>query len=205
MIDGPGAHQRLGGPKELLHLDQVAIAQHRLQRGDPGVGAQDKEAVIARLFSNLADVDREGLLGGHAQVPAIGGVADQRLVTPLQLLVEGGNNGLTVGRILLGLGFVATDNVALALDLNLFDEELGLLTAGAWNAQGREWLLVCEHDGAHQAVGALAGTKHVFQPALLQGGDRLGTDHAAIRHYTDPTNGEAAAQAINDWDEYADI
>ena len=89
-------------------MDQVAIAQHRLKRGDPGVGAQDKEAVIARLFSNLADVDLKGLLGGRAQVAAIGGVADQRLVTPLQLLVEGSDDGLTVGRILLGLGFVAT-------------------------------------------------------------------------------------------------
>ena len=89
MVDGPRAHQRLGGPEELLHLDQVAVAQDRLQGRDPGVGAQHEQAVVARLLGDLADIDLEGLLGGRAQVSAVGGVADQRLVAPLQLLIEG--------------------------------------------------------------------------------------------------------------------
>ena len=89
MVDGPRPHQGLGGPKELLHLDQVAIAQDGLQGRDPGVGAQHEQAIVARLLSNLAEVDREDLLGGRAQVSAVGRVADQRLVAPLQLLVEG--------------------------------------------------------------------------------------------------------------------
>jgi hypothetical protein len=82
-------------------LDQVAVAQNRLQGRDPGVGAQDEQAVIARLFSNLADVDLKGLLGGRAQVPAVGGVADQRLVAAPELLIERRNDRGAVGGVLL--------------------------------------------------------------------------------------------------------
>src|SRR4051794_14781591 len=46
---------------------------------------------------------------------------------------------------------------------------------------------------------------HVFEAALLKGGDRWSRDHAPISHHTDPTDAEAAAQAINDRDEDADI
>src|SRR3954469_2536314 len=108
---------------------------------------------------------------GGAQVAPIGGVADQRLVAPLQLLIQGLDNGPAVGGVLLGFGLVAADNVAPALDLNLLDEELGLLTTGAWDAQGRERLLVREHHGAHPAVRALARAQHVFEATLLESGD----------------------------------
>src|SRR5215217_2667776 len=57
MGDGPCAHQRLGGAEELLHLDQVAVAQNRLQRCDPGIGAQHEQAVIARLLGQLAGIN----------------------------------------------------------------------------------------------------------------------------------------------------
>jgi hypothetical protein len=102
-----------------------------LQRRDLGVGAQHEQAVIARLLGNLADVDREGLLGSGAEVSTVGGVADQRLVAPLQLLIERRNDGLAVGGVLLRLSFVAADDVAPPFSLNVLDEELGLLTAGA--------------------------------------------------------------------------
>src|SRR5215213_4384964 len=131
MIDRPRAHQRLSGPKELLHLHEVAVAQDRLQRRDPGIGAQYEHAVIARLLGQLAGINLEGLLGGRAQIPAVGGVADQRLVAPLQLLIERRNDGLAVGGVLLRLSFVAADDVAPPFSLNVLDEELGLLTAGA--------------------------------------------------------------------------
>src|SRR3954452_15681971 len=88
MEDRARVETRLGGAEESLNGEKLAIAQHRLKRRNPGIGAQDKEAVIARLLGNLADVDLKGLLRGRAQVPAIGGVADQRLVAALELLIE---------------------------------------------------------------------------------------------------------------------
>ena len=57
MVDGPRPHQRLGGAEELLHLDQVAVAQDGLQGRDPGIGAQYEQAVIARLLGQLAGID----------------------------------------------------------------------------------------------------------------------------------------------------
>jgi hypothetical protein len=41
-------------------LQQIAIAQHRLQRRDLGVGAQHKDAVEARLLGQFAGIDLEG-------------------------------------------------------------------------------------------------------------------------------------------------
>src|SRR5215210_3078428 len=83
---------RLGGAEESLDGEKLAIAQHRLKRRNPGIGAQDEKAVVARLFGNLADVDLEGLFLGRAQIAPVGGVADQRLVAPLQLLIERRND-----------------------------------------------------------------------------------------------------------------
>src|SRR5215208_6807161 len=138
MVDRPRAHQRLGAPEELLDLDQVAVAQDGLERRDPGIGAQHEDAIVARFVRQLAGINLERLLGGGAQVAAVGGVADQRLVAPLQLLVEGGDDGLAVGGILGRLGFVAADDIAPPLGLDLLDEELGLRAAGTRDAQGRE-------------------------------------------------------------------
>src|SRR3712207_7351814 len=46
---------------------------------------------------------------------------------------------------------------------SFLDEQLGLRAVGAWDAQGREGPLVCEHHGADQAVRALAGAEDVFE------------------------------------------
>ena len=59
MEDRPRAHDRLGSADKLLDLEKIAIAQHRLQRRDLGVGAQDEDFVEARLFGELAGVDLE--------------------------------------------------------------------------------------------------------------------------------------------------
>ncbi len=47
VIDRPCAHQGLGGFEQRFYLDQIAIAEHRLQRRDAGVGAQHEDAVEA--------------------------------------------------------------------------------------------------------------------------------------------------------------
>jgi hypothetical protein len=44
MIDRAGSEDRLGAPKQVFDLQQIAVAQHRLQRRDPGVGAQHEDA-----------------------------------------------------------------------------------------------------------------------------------------------------------------
>jgi hypothetical protein len=59
MEDRPGAHDRLGPAEELLDLEEIAIAQDRLKRGDLGVGAQHEDPVEARLLGELACVDLE--------------------------------------------------------------------------------------------------------------------------------------------------
>ena len=53
------AHDRLGPAKQVLDLEQIAIAQDRLQRRDLCVGAQHEDAVAARLLGELAGVDLE--------------------------------------------------------------------------------------------------------------------------------------------------
>ena len=43
--------------RKVLDLEQIAVAQDRLQRRDLGVGAQDEDPIEARLFGELAGVD----------------------------------------------------------------------------------------------------------------------------------------------------
>src|SRR5262245_27864082 len=86
MIDRAGAQDRLGTAEQILDLQQTAVAQHRLQWCDLGIGAQHEDAVEARLFGQFAGVDLEGRAGlasaawRSAQIAAAGRIADQRLV-----------------------------------------------------------------------------------------------------------------------------
>jgi len=59
MKDRARVETGLGGAEQGLDGEKLAIAQHRLKRRDPGIGAQDKEAVVARLFGDLAKVNLE--------------------------------------------------------------------------------------------------------------------------------------------------
>ncbi len=60
VVDRSGAQHRLGSAEQVFDLEQVPVAQHRLQRCDPGVGAQHEDAVVAGLIGQLAGVDLEG-------------------------------------------------------------------------------------------------------------------------------------------------
>jgi hypothetical protein len=62
VIDWPGLEQRLGASKEFLHLEKVTVAQHGLERCDPGPlwQAQDEDAVESRFIGELAGIDLEG-------------------------------------------------------------------------------------------------------------------------------------------------
>ena len=50
MEDRPRAHDRLGSLEQVLDLQQIAVAQHGLQRRHVSVGSQHEHAIEARLF-----------------------------------------------------------------------------------------------------------------------------------------------------------
>jgi hypothetical protein len=52
-------HVRLGAAKEVLDLDEIAIAQHRLQPRYFRAGAQHEDPVEPRRLGELAGVDLE--------------------------------------------------------------------------------------------------------------------------------------------------
>ena len=90
-------------------------------------------------------------------------------LSPAELLLETGDDGLPVGAVLLRLGLVAADDVAPSVEADLLGEELGLGTVRALDQQGREDALIGEDHVAHQPVGALAGAEDVLEAALLRG------------------------------------
>src|SRR5262245_30517531 len=172
MIDRAGAQDRLGAAEQILDLQQIAVAQHRLQWRDPGVGAQHEDAVEACLLGQFAGVDLEGWAGlaipawCPAQVAAVGGIADQRFVAARELLAEPGDDRLPLVALAFRLGLIAAQDVACRTELDLLDEELGLAPR-AIDEQRRQGPLVLEHKTADDGAAALAGAENVFQLALF--------------------------------------
>jgi hypothetical protein len=126
VVDRSRAQHALGFAEQSFHSEKFAVSQHRLQWRDAGVGAQHEDTVVPGLLGQFSGVDLEGwpgpdlaalpaFWGDATQIAAVGGVADQRLVAALQLLLETGDDGLPVGAVLLSLGLVAAHNVALAM------------------------------------------------------------------------------------------
>src|SRR5215470_20112526 len=118
MINRAGPEDRLGAAEEIFDLQQIAVAQHGLQRRDPGVGAQYEEAVVARLLGQLAGIDLDGGAGlaararRPAQIAPVGGIADQRLVAAGELLGEPRDNRLPLVALAFGFGLVAAEDTA---------------------------------------------------------------------------------------------
>jgi hypothetical protein len=118
-------------------LQQVAISEHRLQRVDACIAAQDEDAVKAGFVGELAGIGFEdAAAGGGAQIAAIGRIADRRLVATLQLLVQCGDDGAPIDSILLCLCLIAANDIAPPVDLDFLDPELGLLAASAFDSPG---------------------------------------------------------------------
>ena len=111
---------------------------------------------------------------------------------------------MPVGTVLVGLRFVAADDIAGATHHDLLDEELGL-AAGALDQERCEGLLVLEHDRAHAPVAALAGAENVFQPPLLQRPDRRRRDHAPVRHHAHPADLEARPKPVHDGQQHRGV
>ena len=62
--DRPGVEGGLGRAEQLLHPEQVSIAEHRQQRTDTAVGTQHEDTVEPGFVGELAGIDFEGPCGG---------------------------------------------------------------------------------------------------------------------------------------------
>src|ERR1019366_9978952 len=113
------------------------------------------------------------------------------------LRVERGDDRLAILAVLLGLRLVAADDIALAFDLHLLDEELRLARF-AFDEQRRERVLVFEDDLSHDRVGALPRPENIFKLARFEPLDRRRRDHAAIGDDADASNGKALTQTVDD-------
>jgi hypothetical protein len=101
----------LGSAEGLLHGPQLPVAEHGFERVELGIGAQHEDAVEPLLLFDLCRVDREVLLANRLQIPAVAGIADQRLVTPLELPLERGDDRGAVSGILCRLLMVAANDI----------------------------------------------------------------------------------------------
>jgi len=103
---------------QVFDLQQIAVAQHRLQRRDPGVGAQHEDAVETRLLGQFAGIDLEGRAGLAArarratQVAAVGRIADQGLIAAGGLLGQPGDDRLPLSALAFCFGLGAAQDVA---------------------------------------------------------------------------------------------
>src|SRR6516164_3635829 len=100
MEDRAGPHHRLALPEKRFDVEEIAIPQERLQGCDLGIGAQNKDAIKPRFFSDLSGIDLEHLLALDflllAQIASIGRVTHKSLVAAFQLGIEPGDNRLAV-------------------------------------------------------------------------------------------------------------
>lgn len=117
-------------------------------------------------------------------------------LSPLELCLEAGDDRLAVGLVLLGLGVIAADNVAVFTDLDLFDPQLSF-TALALENERNHRCRVIEHDVVDHAARAFAGPQNVFHAQLFERGDGIGADHAAIGDNAGACDAEARSQPID--------
>ena len=94
MEDWPRARYRFRAQEQIFDLEQIAIAEHGLQRRHFRVRPEHEDSIETGLFGELSSVDLERAIvlgfADLAQIPPIGRVADERLVAFLQLRVERG-------------------------------------------------------------------------------------------------------------------
>src|SRR5450759_4308501 len=99
MEDRARGEQALRCAEDLLHHGQLLVAKHDLDRGEVGVGAQHEDAIEPGVFLGLGAIDDEAILASGRQEAAITAIADECLVTLLQLPFEGGENRGAVGSV----------------------------------------------------------------------------------------------------------
>ena len=103
--------------------------------------------------------------------------------------VERSDDRLAILAVPFSFCFIAADDITLAFDLHLLDEELRLARF-ALNEQRREKVLVFEDDLSHNRVGALPRAENIFKLARFEPLNRRRRDHAAIGDDADASNGK---------------
>jgi hypothetical protein len=114
-------------------------------------------------------------------------------------------DGVALLGIAPGLGEIATDDVASIANLDLLSLEFGELARSPRHDQWDEGRLIVNNGAANFGTAALAHTKDVFELALLQRGDGLGTDHAAVGDDADAADAKPRPQPVDDREEGGDI
>src|SRR5450830_1203896 len=196
MEDRARGEKALRCAEDLLHHGQLLVAKHDFERREFSVGAQHEDAIEPGVFLGLGAIDDEALLAGGRQEAAITAIADECLVTLLQLPFEGGENRGAVGGVFLGLLVIAADDVAPPGERHCLRLVIDAAVA-LGDGEGRERRRIVEHQFAHQLVGSLAHTENVEDPPRFELRDSLGTDHAAVGDDADAGDGEALAQAVH--------
>src|SRR5258705_11586818 len=118
----------------------------------------------SNLFSSST---LSGSIANRLQVAAIAGVADERLVAPLERPLQRGEDRGAIGGVLGGFLKVAADDVAPGGQ----HDRLGLvvdLPAALGHHQRHEGRTIVEHPLKHQVVAALAHTQDIKQAARFE-------------------------------------
>ena len=136
---------------------------------------------------------RDGL-----QITAEAAVADERLVSLGELGAEPAEDGLALLGVAACLGKIAADDVPSRADLDLLGFELGVLTRSPRHNQRDKGRLIINDGAAHLGTAALAHAEDVFELAVLQGGNGLGADHAAVGNNADAADAKTRAQPVDD-------
>src|SRR5262249_34708969 len=166
-----------------------------------GVRPQHPRAVVTRLLGEFGFIDGEVSLALDLQITPVALVAHQRLVPPGQLLAQRGHDRLPPRPVRLHLFGVDAHHVTPARDaaaLDLQRRRLVRSLAGAMHhaeAAARGQHLVADLSLTQ------AGAEDVRPALLLQVGERLLADHAAVGDDADLTEAETPPQAIHDGDQ----
>ena len=131
---------------------------------------------------------------GHAAVSVE--AADECLVAPLEVPLQPGKKIHPVGGVARRLRLAAAQHIAAASHRHLLGTVVHLLVA-AFDGQRHEGSVIGQHPLAHHLVGALVHPEDIGKPALLEAGNALGRDHAAVGDHAHPPDPEAPAQAID--------
>jgi hypothetical protein len=129
MEDGPGVQNRLHVPEDLLDLPELLVREGRLLRRQRGVCFEHPLPVVPRLFFDLRLIDGNGILL-HVQVLPIALVSYKGYRIGFKLLLEGIDDRLPVRRVLAGLFFIQTDDVAAAIHHHFLDLQGGRIFGG---------------------------------------------------------------------------
>src|ERR1700678_155736 len=134
--DRARADNGFGGSENVFHDPSLAIAQCNHERRDPGIGADDIDAVELGRGGDALGIDGEVAIAFGLEEAAKAFVADHGLVALPQGLVQSGEGRGAGGGIVAGFSLVVADDVAATMHVALAgldraDDLLDLKVEGA--------------------------------------------------------------------------